>query len=46
MIGKLDSGKLNVQFDEGELEIGHSPLRQLSTLPIIIRRPSASGRHE
>jgi hypothetical protein len=21
MIGKLDSGKLNVQFDEGELEI-------------------------
>jgi len=22
MIGKLDSGKLNVQFDEEELEIG------------------------
>ncbi|MBU1207675.1 MAG: hypothetical protein KKH04_12205 [Proteobacteria bacterium] len=34
MIGKPDSGKLNVRFDEGELEIGHSPLRQLSTLPI------------
>jgi len=23
MIGKLDSGKPNVQFDEGELEIEH-----------------------
>ena len=23
MIGKPDSGKLNVRFDEGELEIGH-----------------------
>jgi len=35
MIGKLDSGKLNVQFDEGELEIEPWPLRQLSTLPDI-----------
>jgi hypothetical protein len=33
MIGKPYSGKLNVRFDEGELEIEHSPLRQLSTLP-------------
>jgi hypothetical protein len=24
MIGKPYSGKLNVRFDEGELEIGHS----------------------
>ena len=30
---RLRRGKLNVRFDEGELEIGHSPLRQLSTLP-------------
>jgi hypothetical protein len=35
MIGKPYSGKLNVRFDEGELEIGPSPLRQLSTLPIF-----------
>ena len=34
MIGKPYSGKLNVRFDEGELEIGRQPLRQLSTLPI------------
>jgi hypothetical protein len=34
MIGKPDSGKLNVRFDEGELEIGPLPLRQLSTLPV------------
>ena len=33
MIGKPDSGKLNVRFDEGELEIEPLPLRQLSTLP-------------
>jgi hypothetical protein len=33
MIGKPYSGKLNVRFDEGELEIGHLPLRQFSTLP-------------
>jgi len=33
MIGKPYSGKLNVRFDEGELEIEHQPLRQLSTLP-------------
>jgi hypothetical protein len=34
MIGKPYSGKLNVRFDEGELEIELSLLRQLSTLPI------------
>ena len=34
MIGKRYSGKLNVRFDEGELEIGHQLLRQLSTLPL------------
>jgi len=34
MIGKPYSGKLNVRFDEGELEIGCQPLRQLSTLPL------------
>ena len=34
MIGKPYSGELNVRFDEGELEIGSGPLRQLSTLPI------------
>jgi len=33
MIGKPYSGKPDVRFDEGELEIGHKPLRQLSTLP-------------
>jgi hypothetical protein len=35
MIGKsrLGGGKLNVRFDEGELEIECQPLRQLSTLP-------------
>ena len=33
MIGKPYSGKLNVRFDEGELEIEPSLLRQLSTLP-------------
>jgi hypothetical protein len=33
MIGKPYSGKLNVRFDEGELEIELSLLRQLSTLP-------------
>jgi len=33
MTGKPYSGKLNVRFDEGELEIGHLPLRQFSTLP-------------
>ena len=32
MIGKPYSGKLNVRFDEGELEIEHSLLRQFSTL--------------
>ena len=31
MIGKPYSGKPNVRFDEGELEIGHKPLRQLSS---------------
>ncbi len=35
MIGKprLGGRKLNVRFDEGELEIEHQLLRQLSTLP-------------
>jgi len=33
MIGKPYSGKLNVRFDEGELEIGLLSLRQFSTLP-------------
>ena len=35
MIGKPYSGKLNVRFDEGELEIEPMLLRQLSTLPTI-----------
>ena len=33
MIGKPCAGKSHARFDEGELEIGPSPLRQLSTLP-------------
>ena len=33
MIGKPYSGKLNVRFDEGELEIGQSSLRQFPALP-------------
>jgi CTP-dependent riboflavin kinase len=33
MTGKPYSGKLNVRFDEGELEIGLKPLRQFPTLP-------------
>jgi hypothetical protein len=33
MIGKPYSGKLNVRFDEGKLEIGLPPLRQFSTPP-------------
>ena len=33
MTGKPYSGKLNVRFDEGELEIGLLSLRQFSTLP-------------
>jgi len=36
MIGKPYSGKLNVRFDEGELEIGLLPLRQFSTLPVAV----------
>jgi len=36
MIGKPYSGKPNVRFDEGELEIGQKPLRQLSTLPLVL----------
>ena len=32
MIGKPYSGKLNVRFDEGDLEIGLLSLRQFSTL--------------
>jgi len=35
MIGKPYSGKLNVRFDEGDLEIEHQLLRQLSTLPLM-----------
>ena len=34
MIGKPYSGKLNVRFDEGELEIELRLLRQFPTLPI------------
>jgi len=34
MTGKPYSRKLNVRFDEGELEIGHRLLRQFSTLPV------------
>jgi len=33
MIGKPYAGKPHVRFDEGELEIEPSLLRQLSTLP-------------
>lgn len=33
MIGNPCAGKLHARFDEGELEIGNLPLRQLSTLP-------------
>jgi hypothetical protein len=33
MIGKPYSGKLNVRFDEGELEIEPRLLRQFPTLP-------------
>ena len=33
MIGKPYAGKSHVRFDEGELEIEPSLLRQLSTLP-------------
>ena len=36
MIGKPDSGKLNVRFDEGELEIEPRLLRQLPTLPLSL----------
>ena len=36
MMRKPYSGKLNVRFDEGELEIEHQPLRQLSTLPEVL----------
>ena len=35
MTGKPYSGKLNVRFDERELEIGRLLLRQFSTLPKI-----------
>jgi len=33
MIGKPCARKSHARFDEGELEIEHTPLRQLSTLP-------------
>jgi len=35
MTGKPYSRKLNVRFDEGELEIGLLLLRQFSTLPLL-----------
>ncbi len=35
MIGKPYSGKLNVRFDEGELEIEPRLLRQFPTLPML-----------
>ena len=35
MIGKQYSGKLNVRFDEGELEIEPRLLRQFPTLPLL-----------
>ena len=38
MIGKPYSGKLNVRFDEGELEIEPMLLRQLSTLPKFLQK--------
>jgi hypothetical protein len=38
MIGKPDSGKLNVRFDEGELEIEPRLLRQFPTLPAAFDR--------
>ena len=38
MIEKPYSGKLNVRFDEGELEIEHPLLRQFSTLLFIDKR--------
>jgi len=45
MIGKPYSGKLNVRFDEGELEIEPLPLRQLSTLPRYTRYTTQGRRH-
>ena len=38
MIGKPYAGKSHVRFDEGELEIEPSLLRQLSTLPDCVIR--------
>jgi len=38
MIGKPDSGKLNVRFDEGELEIEPRLLRQFPTLPFFPKK--------
>jgi len=43
MIGKPYSGKLNVRFDEGDLEIEPQPLRQLSTLPRIMSTGQSGG---
>ena len=42
MIGKPYSGKLNVRFDEGELEIEPRLLRQFPTLPPLV----GEGREE
>jgi hypothetical protein len=44
MIGKPYSGKLNVRFDEGELEIEHQLLRQLSTLPLSTTKETRQAR--
>jgi len=43
MIGKPYSGKLNVRFDEGELEIELRLLRQLPTLPQFYMKGSFAG---
>ena len=44
MIGKPYSGKLNVRFDEGELEIEHSLLRQFSTLLLKVKLSAISNQ--
>jgi hypothetical protein len=38
MIGKPCARNSHARFDDGELEIGQKPLRQLSTLPSFLRR--------
>ena len=44
MIGKPYSGKLNVRFDEGELEIEPRLLRQFPTLPFDDIRKQEIGK--